>query len=131
YVCDAALLRLALGERDLHLPALEPGPPRLPVDERLLEPQRLAVERASRVEVAHAVPDGHSARAGLSTSCFSVRRKSAPTAPSIARWSHVSVNVISGLATNAPFSTTTRSSVEPTARIATCGGLSTATNCST
>src|SRR4029079_16702138 len=98
YVCDAALLRLALGERDLHLPALEPGPPRLPVDERLLEPERLAVDRASRVEIAHAVPDCHSARAGLSTSCFSVLRKSAQRAPSIARWSHVRVIVIVGTA---------------------------------
>ena len=31
-----------------------------------------------------------------------MRRKSAPTAPSIARWSHVSVIVISGTAANAP-----------------------------
>ena len=82
--------------RDLHLAALEPRPALLPVDERLLEAERLAVERAAGVEVAHAVPDGHqSASAGLSTSCFSVRRKSAPTAPSIARWSQVSVIVIS------------------------------------
>src|SRR5712691_2393375 len=71
------------------------------------------------------------ASAGRSTNCLSVRRKSAPTAPSIARWSHVSVIVIVGSALKSPSRTTTRSSVEPVARIATCGGLRTAMNCST
>src|SRR4029078_9837320 len=85
HVRDAALLGLALRDRDHHLAALQPGPALLPVDVCLLEAEGLAVERPARVEIAHAVPDGHSASAGLSTSCFSVRRKSAPTAPSIAR----------------------------------------------
>src|SRR5579872_1642880 len=125
-----ALLGLAFGERDVHLASLEARPALVPVDEQLAEAERIAVERAPGVEIAHAVPDGQSASAGCSSVSFSVRRKSAPTAPSIARWSHVSVSVIVGCVANAPSRATTRSSVAPTARIATCGGLSTATNCS-
>ena len=56
---DAAFLGLALGDGDLHLAALEARPALLPVDERLLEAERLAVEGAAGIEVAHAVPDGH------------------------------------------------------------------------
>src|SRR6185437_12167021 len=72
-----------------------------------------------------------SASAGSSTNVFTVRRKSAAAAPSTARWSTVRVIVIIGLATSSPSRTTGRSSVAPTARIAACGGLSTAVNCST
>src|SRR5579859_4189882 len=82
-VCDTAVLRLAFGQRDLHLASLKARPALLPVDEELLEPECVAVEGATCIEVAHAVPHRHSASAGLSTSAFSVRRKSAPTAPSI------------------------------------------------
>ena len=61
-----------------------------------------------------------------------VRRKSAAVAPSIARWSQVRVSVIIGRTTSSPSPRTTgRPSIAPTARIAACGGLSTATNCST
>jgi hypothetical protein len=48
-----------LGDRNLHLSALELRPPLLPVDVGLLEPQRFAVEHAAGVEVADEIPDGH------------------------------------------------------------------------
>ena len=48
----------------------------------------------------------YSASAGCSTSATSVRRNSAPSAPSIARWSHVSVTCISGATSTSPSTTT-------------------------
>src|SRR5579884_1075954 len=130
--------RLALGERDPHLALLELRPLVLPVDERLVEAEQALVEVAAAVEVANEVPDsyrcfvgsGHRARAGSSTNCFTVRRKSAPSAPSTAHWSTVSVIARSGLISTAPSRATGVSTAAPTARIAACGGLSTATNCS-
>ena len=57
-VGDAArLVRLALGERDLHPAVREPRPAVVEVDEDLLEAEHVAVEGARRVEVAHPVPD--------------------------------------------------------------------------
>src|SRR5439155_10321207 len=130
---DPTLGRLALGERDQHLAVLELRPLVAPVDERLLEAQHTFVEVATDVEVANPVPDSgrrHNASAGSSTNCLTVRRKSAPAAPSTARWSTVSVIVIVGRTSTAPFRATGVSIVAPTARMAACGGLSTATNCS-
>ena len=66
----------------------------------------------------------------LPRTVFTVRRKSAPSAPSTARWSTVSVIVIIGRTTTSPSRATGVSTVAPTARIAACGGLRTATNCS-
>src|SRR4051812_1102661 len=133
HVRDPALLRLPLGERDLHRPALEPGPAAVPVDVRLLEAELVAVEGAAGVEIPHSVPDGHlyNASAGSSRKVLTVRRKSAASAPSTARWSTVSVRVSIGRTTTCPSHATGRSLVAPTARIAACGGLRTATNCST
>ena len=59
YIASTAFFGLALRDGDLHLAALQARPPLLPVDERLLEAERLAVERATRFEVADEVPDGH------------------------------------------------------------------------
>src|SRR3954454_19026872 len=132
---DAALGRLTLGERDAHRAVLELRPLVVPVDEGLLEAEHALVEIAAEVEIADEVPDArrrlaHSASAGSSTNCLTVRRKSAPWAPSTARWSTVSVIVIIGFTTTAPPSTTGVSIVAPTARIAACGGVGTATDCS-
>src|SRR5579884_516666 len=90
----ARLRRLALRERDLHRAALELRELVLPVDVRLVEAQQPLVEVAAAVEVADEVPDPHSASAGSSTNCLTVRRKSAPSAPSTARWSTVRVMVM-------------------------------------
>src|SRR5918992_164963 len=134
-VRDAALLRLALRERDLHPAALEARPAAVGVEVRLGEGEHVAVERAAPVEVANVVPDdrarAHSASPGSSRNAFTVPRNSDATAPSTARWSHVSVIVIVGRTTTSQPSATARGSAAPTARIAACGGLSTAMNCST
>src|SRR5262249_54231394 len=129
-VRDAAvLLRLPLGEPDLHRAALELRPPVVGIEERLREAELVPVERAAPVEVPHVVPDGHyRARPGSSRSCFTVARNSAPVAPSTARWSHVSVSSMRGRTAGCPSTATTLSSTAPTARIAACGGLSTAMN---
>ena len=66
---------------------------------------------------------------GSSRNAFSVARNSAAGAPSTARWSQVSVTVMSGRGTISPSTTAGRSSIAPTARIAACGGFSTAMNC--
>ena len=55
---DAVVLRLALGEPDLHRASLDVRPALLEVDGALLEPERLAVEASGGVEVADVVPDG-------------------------------------------------------------------------
>ena len=69
---------------------------------------------------------------GCSTSATSVCRNCAPSAPSIARWSQVSVSPDDRRRRRPPRRRPTGSSfTEPTARIATCGGLRTAVNCST
>src|ERR671936_160712 len=132
---DARLLvRLAFGERDLHPPALEARPAPLVVDVRLRDPELLRVERAPRLEVAHVVPDlnrHQSIRPGSSRKALTVLRKSAAVAPSSERWSHVSVSVISGRTSKPVSIGTAFCSIAPTARIAACGGLRTATNCST
>ena len=47
-----------------------------------------------------------SASAGCSTSATSVRRNSAPSAPSIARWSHVSISCMTGAMSISPSTTT-------------------------
>src|SRR4051794_8141292 len=132
---DAPFARLTLGERNAHRSVLELRPLVVPVDEGLLEAEHALVESAAEVEIADEVPDArrrlaHSARAGSSTNCLTVRRKSAPSAPSTARWSTVSVIVSIGRISTAPFRATGVSTVAPTARIAACGGLITATNCS-
>src|SRR5262249_51279269 len=129
-VRDAAvLLRLPLGEPDLHRAALELRPPVVGIEERLREAELVPVERAAPVEVPHVVPDGHyRARPGSSRNCFTVARNSAPVAPSTARWSHVSVSSMRGRTAGCPSTATTLSSTAPTARIAACGGLSTAMN---
>ena len=59
HVRDAAVLQLALCDRDLHAAPLQTRPASLPVHVGLLEPELLAVERAARVEVLDPVPDGH------------------------------------------------------------------------
>src|SRR3954469_9156484 len=85
----AAQRGLALGERDAHLTLLELRPFVVPVDERLVEAEQPLVEVTPAIEVANEVPharrSGHSASAGSSRNCFTVRRKSAPSAPSTAR----------------------------------------------
>src|SRR5262249_18156938 len=112
---DAAFLRLAFGERDLHGTALELGPAAVGVEVRLCEAELRGVEAARVVEIAHPVPDSrrhgnrrYSARPGISKKPLSVRRNRAPSAPSTARWSHVSVMLIIGsVTTSHPPSTTT------------------------
>src|SRR5439155_7286387 len=54
-----ALLGLALGQRDLHLPALELGKARLGVVGRLGEAEDPGVEVPARMKVADSVPDPH------------------------------------------------------------------------
>src|SRR5581483_992543 len=128
----AVRIRLALDDRDPHAVPLELRPLVLEIHVRLLEPEHAAVEVASGLEVADVVPDAHqSARAGSSRKLFRVRRNSAAGAPSTARWSTVSESVSTGRATTCPSRTTGRGSVPPTASIAACGGLRTATNCPT
>src|SRR5262249_32773562 len=55
-------------------------------------------------------------------------RNRAPVAPSTARWSHVKVIVITRFSVTSPSARTTRDCVAPTARIATCGTLTIASN---
>src|SRR5919204_498924 len=55
----AVLLRLAPREADLHVAAPEPRPAALGVEVRLGEAERVAVEAAPGVQVAHVVPDRH------------------------------------------------------------------------
>src|SRR5581483_8813487 len=96
-VGDAAVgRRLAFGEADLGGAAHEPCPAALVVHVRLHEPEPLLVEAHARIQVAHRVPDDHSASPGYSSVAFNVCRKPAPAAPSTARWSHVSVSVSIG-----------------------------------
>src|SRR5438876_9114729 len=52
HVRDAAVLRLSLGEPDLHSAPLQPGPAALAVEVGLCEAERVSVERASPLEVA-------------------------------------------------------------------------------
>ena len=135
-IATPPLRRLTFGERDAHRAVLELRPLVVPVDERLVEPEHALVEVATPVEVADEVPDpwrscwitarGRALRRTASR-CAGSRR---PSAPSTARWSTVSVIVIIGRITTAPSRATGVSTVAPTARIAACGGLSTATNCS-
>ena len=56
----AAVLRLLLGECDLHRSALELGPAAGLVEVRLLEAELARVPLARSVEVADAVPNPHS-----------------------------------------------------------------------
>src|SRR6476659_930860 len=99
--------RRALGDRDLHLAALEPRPAPLLVEVGLLEAELFGVEDARRLQVSHLVPDldgAHSIKPGSSRNALTVRRKSAAVAPSRVRWSQVSVIVISGRASKPPSS---------------------------
>jgi len=95
---------------------------------KLLAGRSRVVQRrfATRLIVVQGAPTGRvrGPRRGLSPRAGT----SAPSEPSIARWSHVSVIVIVGATTSSPSIADGRSSIEPTARMATCGGLSTATN---
>src|SRR5918994_6436748 len=124
-VRDAALLRLAGGQRDLHPAPLELRPTVVRVEHQLGEAKPVAIETARGVEVPHRVPDGQSARPGSSRNAFTSSRNRALSAPSTVRWSHVSVSVIIGRTTTSPSRATGRSSTEPTARIAAWGGFST------
>ena len=131
-VRDAAVLdRLALRERDLHLAVAEARPGAFVLVVGLLEPERLDVEPPRRVEVADAVPDGRrhevrgrarAARAAASGSGGTRRRRR--------RRSHggrtSSVRCATGRTTTSPSTATGCSLTWPTARIAACGGLSTA-----
>src|SRR5687767_7204572 len=117
-VRDSPLLRLAGRQRDLHAASLELRPAVGRVEHQLREAEAVAVEPARRVEVAHRVPDRHSARPGSSRNALTSSRNRAPSAPSTVRWSHVSVTVIVGRTTTSPSRATGRSSTEPTARIA-------------
>src|SRR5262249_36943128 len=63
---------------------------------------------------------------GSSTSFLKAARNCAPTAPSTARWSQESVQLITVATASAPFLTTGRCSPAPTARMPPCGGLMTA-----
>src|SRR5579862_5115671 len=132
---NAALaLRLAFRQRDPHLAELELGPAVVPVDVRLFEAQEALVEVPAAVELADEVPHArfaHNPSAGSSRYCLSVAMNWAACAPSTARWSTVRVIVITGRTTTAPSRATGVSTVAPTARIAACGGLRTAMNCST
>ena len=58
---DAAVERVALGERDLRRLALELRPAVVDVQVGLVEPEHLRVEPAALVEVADVVPDAHGA----------------------------------------------------------------------
>src|SRR3954464_9794881 len=99
----AVLLRLALGETDLHAVSLELDPAAVRIDVRLVEPELARVERTAGLEVSHLVPDGRqSARPGSSRNALTSRRNSAAVAPSIARWSHVRVSSIRGRTTGWP-----------------------------
>src|SRR5262249_45238623 len=125
---------IALGERDLHFAVHQPCPAALFVEIGLREAELVGVEVARGVEVSHVVPDLnrlHSIRPGSSRKALTVRRKSAAVAPSRARGSQVSVSVINDRVSKPESVGTTLGSIAPTARIAACGGLSTATNCST
>src|SRR4029079_5208281 len=127
-------VRLAVRDRDVHRTAGERRPALVEVHERLVEAEQALVEVAPAIEIGHLVDDArllsHAQRAsaGSSTKDLTVRRKSAASAPSTARWSTVSVIVISGRGVIAPSLTTGCSVVAPTARIAACGGLSTGGN---
>ena len=117
----AAFDRIALTERNQHLPMLELRPLVIEVDKRFVEAEQSFVEVPSPVEVSDEIPDAshvYNASAGSSTNCFSVRRKAAPSAPSTARWSTVSVIASIGRTTTAPSRATGVSRVAPTARIA-------------
>src|SRR5215216_2294477 len=63
---------------------------------------------------------------GFSISRLNAPISSAPSAPSMARWSQDSVALMICAASILPFRTTARSSLAPTARIVDCGGLMTA-----
>src|SRR5207248_1742311 len=84
---DSALLseRLALAERDFGRAAVERDPP-LVVDVGLFEAEGAGVERTPPLEIANAVPDSHSIRAGSSSSSLTDWRNPAAGAPSTARW---------------------------------------------
>src|SRR5918994_6336438 len=130
-VRDSPLLRLASRQRDLHPTSLQLRPALARVEHQLGEAQPVAVELPRRVEVAHGVPDRQSARPGSSRNALTSSRNRAPSAPSTVRWSQVSVTVIIGRTATSPSRATGRSSTEPTARIAACGGFRTAMNCCT
>ena len=61
----AVLLRLALGDTDLHLAVLEVRPAFVEVDGGLLEPESVAIEAPRALEISDVIPDrrGHQARA--------------------------------------------------------------------
>src|SRR5207249_215311 len=104
----ALLVRLPFAQIHLGISVTEEGPAPLLVELLLLEPQRLDEERATRVEVADAVPDHsflHSISPGSSRNALRSSRNSAAGAPSTARWSHVSVAVMTFLATSSPATT--------------------------
>src|SRR4029079_6990312 len=63
---------------------------------------------------------------GFAISCLNAPISSAPSAPSMARWSQDSVTLIICAISILPPRTTGRSSLVPTARIVACGGLITA-----
>src|SRR5215468_4454271 len=63
---------------------------------------------------------------GFSISRLNAPISSAPSAPSMARWSQDSVALIICAASTLPLRTTARSSLAPTARMVDCGGLMTA-----
>jgi hypothetical protein len=80
------LLRLALGEADLHSVAFELQPAAVGIDVGLFETQLARIEGAAGLEVADLVPDGSQrASPGSSRKVFRSRRNSAPVAPSTAR----------------------------------------------
>src|SRR5918995_733134 len=128
-VRDSPRFRLAGRQRALQAAPFQLRPAVGGVEHQLREAEPVAVELPRRVEVADRVPDRQSARPGSSRSAFTSSRNRAPSAPSTVRWSQVSVTVIIARTTTSPPRATGRSSTEPTARIAACGGFSTAMNC--